>query len=228
MTITVLLVDDQTLVRDGLRLILNGADDIEVVGEAGDGAEAVDLAGRLDPDLVLMDIRMPEVDGIEATRRIIASAPHARVLMLTTYDLDEHLYDAVLAGAAGYVLKSTPTQQLLATIRAAASGDTVLAPEITRRLLERFARSHEMAQTPAPTAAVDALTDRERAVLAHMARGLKNDEIGALLYISAATVKTHVNTIFRKLGARDRVHAVILAFECGLVLPGQHVLGSDE
>lgn len=220
MTITVVLADDQPLVREGLRLILSSATDIDVVGEAGDGSEAVTLARELEPDLVLMDVRMPVLDGIEATRRITGAGLPTRVLMLTTYDLDEHLYDAVLAGAAGYVLKSTPTRSFLATVRAAATGDTVLAPAITRRLLDRFAQSHREVRPGDASAALEGLSDREHAVLSLMAGGLKNDEIAGSLFISAATVKSHVNAIFRKLGARDRVHAVILAYESGFVRPG--------
>ncbi len=218
MTITVLLVDDQPLMRDGLRLILESTDDIAVIGEAGDGAEIEALVAALDPDVVLMDIRMPSVDGIEATRQIVAAGHRARVLILTTYDLDEHLYDTIRAGACGFILKTEPTPRLLGAIRAAAAGDTVLAPEIARRLLERFVNVQEAVR--APSAALDALSEREREVLALMARGSTNDEIASSLYVSVATVKSHVHSLFRKLQARDRVHAVIVAYETGLVRPG--------
>ena len=216
MSVSVVLVDDQDLMRAGLRLILEGASDIEVLGEAHDGAEAVALVKQVDPDVVLMDIRMAGVDGVEATRRIVELGLRSRVLILTTYDLDEHLYETIRAGACGFLLKTTPTHQLLDTIRAAAAGDTVLAPSITRRLLERFVR----ASTPTPpTTRLEGLTSREVEVLEQMARGLSNEEIAAELYVSAATVKSHVNTLFRKLEVRDRVQAVILAYECGLARP---------
>lgn len=220
MTISVLLVDDQPLMRDGLRLILESADDIAVVGEASDGAEVEPLVTALDPDLVLMDIRMAEVDGIEATRQVVAKGHRARVLILTTYDLDEHLYDAVRAGACGFILKTAPSPHLLNTIRSAAAGDTVLSPELTRRLLERFV-STEPDPPTSPSTTLDALSEREREVLELIARGCSNDEIAASLYVSVATVKSHVHSVFRKLQARDRVHAVIVAYETGLVRPGK-------
>jgi len=217
MTVSVVLADDQDLMRAGLRLILDGAPDIDVVGEAREGAEAVALVEMLDPDVVLMDIRMPGVDGVEATRLIVERGLRARVLILTTYDLDEHLYDTIRAGACGFLLKTAPSHQLLDTIRAAAAGDTVLAPSITRRLLDRFVRSS--VPPSAARAGLDALTSREREVLELIARGLSNEEIAVDLYVSAATVKSHVNTLFRKLQVRDRVQAVILAYECGLTRP---------
>ena len=216
MSVSVVLVDDQDLMRAGLRLILEGAPDIEVIGEAHEGAEAVALVKQLDPDVVLMDIRMAGIDGVEATRRIAQLGLRSRVLILTTYDLDEHLYDTIRAGACGFLLKTAPSHQLLETIRAAACGDTVLAPSITRRLLERFVHS----ATPSAAAArLEGLTAREREVLELIARGLSNEEIAAALFVSAATVKSHVNTLFRKLEVRDRVQAVILAYECGLARP---------
>jgi DNA-binding NarL/FixJ family response regulator len=219
MSVTVLLVDDQPLMRDGLRLILESTPDITVVGEADDGAGAASLVAELDPDLVLMDIRMSRIDGLEATRQIVRSGHRARVLILTTYDLDEHLYDAVRAGACGFLLKTAPTPQLLATIRAAAAGDTVLAPEITRRLLDRFAESHG-ARSPEATDILKRLSERELEVLTLVARGRTNDEIASELFVSLATVKSHVHSLFRKLEARDRVHAVIIAYEAGLAQAG--------
>lgn len=222
MTISIVLVDDQDLMRAGLRLIIEGATDIEVIGEAHDGAQAVALVEQLDPDVALMDIRMAGVDGVEATRQIVERGLRTRVLILTTYDLDEHLYDTIRAGACGFLLKTAPSQQLLDTIRAAAAGDTVLAPSITKRLLERFVRS---SPPTAAAARLDGLTGREREVLELIARGLSNDEIAANLYVSGATVKSHVNTLFRKLDVRDRVQAVILAYECGLTRPGHDPVG---
>jgi len=219
MTISVVLVDDQELLRAGLRLILEGADDIEVVGEAGDGDDALSVVVQHSPDLVLMDIRMPRVDGIEATRRVLAHCPKTRVLILTTYDLDEHLYEAIRAGACGFILKTTPTQQLLDTVRAASAGDTVLAPPIVRRLLDRFVTAGEPHEGTDPR--LNELTEREREVLGHIARGATNDEIAEQLYVSEATVKSHVNSLFRKLQVRDRVQAVIVAYESGVVRPGK-------
>ena len=218
--IRVLVADDQTLVRAGFRVLVESAPDLEVVGEAGDGVEAVELARRELPDVVLMDIRMPVMDGLEATRRTIAldRAEGIRVLVLTTFDLDEYVYEALRAGASGFLLKDTPPADLLAAIRVVAAGDALLAPSVTRRLIAEFARRPEpSAVTPA---ALAALTDREREVLALVARGLSNAEIAELLVVSGATAKTHVSRVLAKLGARDRAQLVMLAYEAGLVTPG--------
>jgi DNA-binding NarL/FixJ family response regulator len=218
--IRVLVADDQTLVRAGFRVLVESAADLEVVGEAGDGVEAVELAHRELPDVVLMDIRMPRLDGLEATRRIVAldQAEHVRVLFLTTFDLDEYVYAALRAGASGFLLKDTPPADLLAAIRVVAAGDALLAPSVTRRLIAEFARRPEpSAVTPAELAT---LTDREREVLALVARGLSNAEIAELLVVSAATAKTYVSRVLAKLQARDRAQLVMLAYETGLVTPG--------
>ena len=218
--IRVLVADDQTLVRAGFRVLVESAPDLEVVGEAGDGVEAVERARRELPDVVLMDIRMPRMDGLEATRRIVAldRAEGVRVLVLTTFDLDEYVYQALRAGASGFLLKDTPPADLLAAIRVVAAGDALLAPRVTRRLIAEFARRPEpSAVTPA---ALAALTDREREVLALVARGLSNAEIAELLVVSGATAKTHVSRVLAKLGARDRAQLVMLAYETGLVIPG--------
>jgi DNA-binding NarL/FixJ family response regulator len=218
--IRVLVADDQTLVRAGFRVLVESAPDLEVVGEAGDGVEAVELARRELPDVVLMDIRMPRMDGLEATRRIVAldRAEGVRVLVLTTFDLDEYVYEALRAGASGFLLKDTPPAALLAAIRVVAAGDALLAPGVTRRLIAEFARRPEpSAVTPA---ALAALTDREREVLALVARGLSNAEIAELLVVSGATAKTHVSRVLAKLHARDRAQLVMLAYETGLVTPG--------
>jgi DNA-binding NarL/FixJ family response regulator len=218
--IRVLVADDQTLVRAGFRVLVESAPDLEVVGEAGDGVEAVELARRELPDVVLMDIRMPRMDGLEATRRIVAldRAEGIRVLVLTTFDLDEYVYEALRAGASGFLLKDTPPADLLAAIRVVAAGDALLAPGVTRRLIAEFARRPEpSAVTPA---ALAALTDREREVLALVARGLSNAEIAELLVVSGATAKTHVSRVLAKLHARDRAQLVMLAYETGLVTPG--------
>jgi DNA-binding NarL/FixJ family response regulator len=218
--IRVLVADDQTLVRAGFRVLVESAPDLEVVGEAGDGVEAVELARRELPDVVLMDIRMPVMDGLEATRRTVAldRAEGIRVLVLTTFDLDEYAYEALRAGASGFLLKDTPPADLLAAIRVVAAGDALLAPSVTRRLIAEFARRPEpSAVTPA---ALAALTDREREVLALVARGLSNAEIAELLVVSGATAKTHVSRVLAKLGARDRAQLVMLAYETGLVTPG--------
>ena len=213
MTIRVLLADDQTLVRGGFRMILRAEPDIEVAGEAADGAEAIALARELDPDVVLMDVRMPNVDGIEATRRIVDGSEHApRVLVLTTFDLDEYVYAALRAGASGFLLKDAPEEQLVSGIRIVAGGASLFAPTVTRRLIERFAR----AEPPAPPPALGELTPRELEVLHLVARGLSNAEIAAELVVSEHTAKTHVAHILDKLDLRDRVQAVVLAYESGI------------
>jgi DNA-binding NarL/FixJ family response regulator len=218
--IRVLLADDQHLVRAGFRALLDDAGDIEVVGEAGNGAEAVELARSARPDVVLMDIRMPVLDGLEATRRIVADQLLAgvRVLVLTTFDLDEYVYEALRAGASGFLLKDTPPADLLAAIRVVAAGDALLAPGVTRRLIAEFARRPE--PTTVTPAALAGLTDREREVLVLVARGLTNAEIAERLVVSTATAKTHVSRVLAKLQARDRAQLVMLAYETGLVTPG--------
>ncbi len=215
---TVLIADDQALVRVGLRKILEAEPDTEVVGEAGDGEEAVAAARRLRPDVVLMDIRMPVLDGIEATRRIVAEQPGARVLILTTFGLDGYVYDALRAGASGFMLKDAPPEEIAAAVRIVASGEALLAPAVTRTVIEEFARRSPA--PPEPPRRPRGLTPREREVLDLLARGLSNPEICARLVISEATTKTHVARILQKLGLRDRVQAVIYAYENGLVAPG--------
>jgi DNA-binding NarL/FixJ family response regulator len=212
MRIRVLVADDQSMVRAGFRMLLSQEADIEVVAEAADGRDAVDKASRYRPSVVLMDIRMPELDGLEATRRIIAADPAARILILTTFDLDEYVYEALRAGASGFVLKDDPPEQLLAAIRTVAAGDALLSPAITRRVIEQFTRVGR----PAPPPALQELTDRELDVLRLVARGLSNAEIGRELYIGETTVKTHVTHILQKLGLRDRVQAVVFAHELRL------------
>jgi DNA-binding NarL/FixJ family response regulator len=217
MSIGILIADDQTLVRTGFRMILEAENDMQVLAEAKDGAEAVEATRRLRPDVVLMDIRMPRMDGLEATRTIFASAsapPH--VLILTTFDLDEYVFDALRAGASGFLLKDVPPEQLIAGIRAVAEGEALLAPTVTRRLIESFVRERQPAEPPP---ALDELTVREREVLALVARGQSNAEIAGELFVSATTVKTHVAHILSKLGLRDRVQAVVLAYETGLITP---------
>ena len=216
--IRVLVADDQQLVRSGFRMILSADAELEVVGEAGDGVEAVAEARRLTPDVVLMDVRMPRVDGIEATRQIAAMSEPPRVLVLTTFDLDEYVFAALRAGASGFLLKDAPEAQLLAAIRIVAEGGSLFAPAVTRRLIERFASMGEPA--PPPTAAVATLTTREVEVLRLLARGHSNAEIAAELFVSDHTVKTHVAHVLAKLDLRDRIQAVILAYETGLVRPG--------
>ncbi|MFJ2829419.1 response regulator [Streptomyces sp. NPDC087263] len=217
---TVLIVDDQPLQRLGFRMLLDAHPDTSVVGEAGHGAEAVRQTASLRPDVVLMDIRMPGVDGIEATRRIVASGSRSRVLVLTTFDLDEYAYGALRAGASGFLLKDALPDELLAGIRAVAAGDAVAAPALTRRLLDAFVKK---SPEPADAGGAEAdsrlagLTGREREVLLAMARGLTNTEIAELLVLSASTIKTHVGKVLAKIGARDRVHAVIIAYEAGIV-----------
>jgi DNA-binding NarL/FixJ family response regulator len=219
MTIDLLIADDQALVRAGFRMILEAEPEMRVVAEAGDGAEAVAAAARVRPDVVLMDIRMPGMDGLEATRRILASprAP-SRVLMLTTFDLDEYVFDALRAGASGFLLKDVPPEQLVAGIRLVARGDSLLAPAVTRRLIEAFVRDHPPAR-PAPPELED-LTPRELEILREIARGLSNAEIAAALVVSTTTVKTHVARVLAKLDLRDRVQAVVYAYENGVVAPG--------
>jgi DNA-binding NarL/FixJ family response regulator len=217
----VLIADDQALVRAGFRMILDAEDDLEVVGEASDGAEAVKLARQLKPEVVLMDIRMPELDGIEATRRIaeLATDPPTRVLMLTTFDLNEYVYEALRAGASGFLLKDVPPEQLAAGIRIVAQGEALLAPSITKRLIQEFARVTPA--TPQPQKGLDELTARELEVFKLVARGLSNAEIAAELIVSETTVKTHVARVLMKLGLRDRVQAVVLAYESGIAVPGR-------
>jgi DNA-binding NarL/FixJ family response regulator len=220
MSIRVVVADDQALVRAGFRLLVDSAPDLEVVGEAVDGAEAVELARRERPDVVLMDIRMPAMDGLEATRRITADKllAEVRVLMLTTFDLDEYVYQALRVGASGFLLKDTPPGELLAAIRVVAAGDALLAPGITRRLIAEFARRPEPSQVDA--AALQALTEREREVLGLVAHGLSNSEIAERLVVSPATSKTYVSRLLAKLDARDRAQLVAIAYETGLVTPG--------
>jgi len=217
--VRLLIVDDQELVRTGLRTILQGVEDFEVAGEAADGLSAISQAAQLKPDLVLMDIRMPHLDGVEATARIRASEPAPRVILLTTFDLDQYVYAGLRAGASGFLLKDTLAAELVAAIRAVLAGDAVIAPSATRRLIERFLE----AAPPDPAgqaAALAPLTTREREVLTLLGRGLSNAEIAHRLYLSEATVKTHVGRVLGKLGLRDRIQAVVLAYETGLIRPG--------
>jgi DNA-binding NarL/FixJ family response regulator len=216
MTIRVLLTDDQPLIRTGFRMILEETADIEVIGEAGDGAEAVRLAAELDPDVILMDVRMPGVDGIEATRRIVGRNPAARVLVLTTFDLDEYAFAALRAGASGFVLKDVPVDELAQAIRAVANGDAVVSPRITRRLVDVYT-THVPDRADGAGAAVNRLTPREQEVLRAVAAGLNNTEIAEKLVVTEATVKTHVGSILSKLDLRNRVQIVIFAYDVGLV-----------
>jgi DNA-binding NarL/FixJ family response regulator len=217
-TIRVLLCDDQALIRDGFRMILNAQEEIDVVGDAGDGTEAVELAKRLLPSVVLMDVRMPGMNGIEATRRIVLSGVESRVLILTTFDLDEYVYEALRVGASGFLLKDVTAAQLVEGVRVVAAGEAMLAPTVTRRLLERFAAGFPGGEErTAPS--LESLTGREREILTLLASGLSNAELGAGLYLSEPTIKTHLSSIFRKLGVRDRVQAVIAAYDAGLVEP---------
>jgi len=215
---TLLIADDQALVRVGLRKILENEPQTTVVGEAGDGQDAVAAARRLRPDVVLMDIRMPVLDGIEATRRIVAAQPSTRVLILTTFGLDDYVYDALRAGASGFMLKDAPPEEIAAAVRIVASGDALLAPAVTRAVIEEFTRIPVRAR-PAVPPAVGELTPREREVLDLLVRGLSNPEICRELVVSEATAKTHVAKILQKLGVRDRVQAVIYAYETGLIAP---------
>ncbi len=217
--IRVVIADDQAVVRGGLRLILEAQEDIAVVGEAGDGSAALELIRELDPDVVLMDIRMPDLDGIEATRRVAETGAATHVLVLTTYGLEEAVYDALKAGAAGFLLKTASPERLVEATRVVATGESLLAPEVTRRLVDRFVEGARPGGPPR-NPELDELTARELEVLKLIARGLSNAEIGAALYVSDGTVKTHVTRILSKLGLRDRVQAVVLAYESGLVEPG--------
>ena len=218
MTVRVLLADDEQLVRAGFRLILGSEPDIEVVGEAGNGVQALELTTKLDPDVVLMDIQMPEMDGLEATRRIAALSrtDSSRVLVLTTFEMDEYVYEALRAGASGFLLKRTAAEDLIAGIRVVASGDALLSPSVTRKLIDQFA--HRPAVKP-DARALEKITDREREVLTLVAKGLSNAEIAEHLVLSEGTVKTHVKHLFGKLELRDRAHAVIFAYDAGLVEP---------
>ena len=215
MSIKIILVDDQELVRTGFRMVLEAQPDLAVVGEAADGLVAVDLARRQPADVMIMDVRMPRLDGVEATRRICAAADRPRVLMLTTFDLDEYVFAGLLAGASGFLLKDAPPAELLFAIRSVHAGDSVVAPSTTRRLIDRFVPLLPAAGPPPGHLAE--LTEREREVLIHVAAGLSNAEIATRLFVSEATVKTHVGRILAKLGLRDRVQAVVLAYESGLV-----------
>jgi len=218
--IRILVVDDQALVRSGFHLILDSEPDFEVVGEAADGQEAIDLTRRLRPDVVLMDVRMPRMDGVEATRTVVADGA-SRVLILTTFDLDEHLFAAVRAGASGFLLKDVPPDDLALAVRAVARGDALIEPRMTRRLLEEFARQPSADRAPRTPAGVgEQLTARELEVFQAVARGHSNAEIAEELYISETTVKTHVAHILTKLDLRDRIQAVVLAYESGLLPPG--------
>jgi DNA-binding NarL/FixJ family response regulator len=214
--VRVVIADDQALVRGGFRMILDAREEMEVAGEAGDGGEAVELVERLEPDVVLMDVRMPDVDGIEATRRIVASGSPARIIILTTHDLDEYVFAAVRAGASGFMLKDVRPPDLVEGIRVVAAGDALLAPSVTRRLLDRFAGTLPDTATPPD---LSELTDREVEVLRLVALALSNAEVAARLHLTEATVKTHVSSVLRKLGLRDRVQAVVFAYDVGLVRP---------
>ena len=218
MSIRVVIADDQAMVRAGFRSLLNEEPDIDVVGEAGDGEQAIAAVRRFEPDVVLMDVRMPNVDGLEATRRIIGDGSATRILILTTFDIDEYVYEGLRAGASGFLLKDASPEQLIAAIHVVDEGEAVLAPAVTRRVVEAFAR------LPAPeehlAAALERLTARERDVLTLLAKGRSNSEIASELVVSQATTKTHVRNVLGKLGLRDRVHAVVFAYESGLVRPG--------
>ena len=228
MPIRVVLVDDQQLVRAGFRMVLDSQPDLEVVGEAGDGDSAVEVVARTAPDVVLMDVRMPGTDGLVATRRITERGDRPRVVVLTTFDLDEYAVRAIKAGASGFLLKDAPPEEMLQAVRTVHAGDAVLAPSATRRLLERLVPMLPDEHRAAP-AALSVLTDRERETLAEMARGLSNSEIAERFVVSETTVKTHVGRIFAKLGVRDRVQAVVLAYESGLVRPaGVHPQEDDQ
>ncbi len=217
----ILLVDDQPMLRMGYRMVLEAQNDLRVIGEAGDGHEAIELTARLAPDVVLMDVRMPGLDGVQATERIVSSGSRSRIIILTTFDLDEYAYGALRAGASGFLLKDAPPPDMLSAIRAVATGDAVVAPSVTRRLLSQFARHLPGPEQPLDSddSRVESLTPRERELLVEVARGLSNAEIAERLFVSEATVKTHVGSILGKLGLRDRVQIVVFAYETGLVRP---------
>jgi DNA-binding NarL/FixJ family response regulator len=217
-TIRVLLVDDERLLRTGFSMILRSEPDLEVVGEAADGREAISAVARLNPDVVLMDIRMPGLDGLEATRRIVAGTDPPRILVLTTFDLDSYVYTALAAGASGFLLKDTPEDQLIGAIRAVAAGNGLFAPSVTRRLIAHFAAQ---SRRLTPTPALATLTDREREILKLLARALSNADIGATLHISEHTVRTHVTRVLSKLHLHDRAQAIVAAYEAGIIRPGE-------
>jgi DNA-binding NarL/FixJ family response regulator len=227
-SIRVLLADDQALVRSGFRMLVEAEPDMEVVAEAADGGEAVSETLRTRPDVVLMDVRMPHVDGIEATRTITAPANglETRILILTTYDLDEYVFRGLRAGASGFLLKDVVPEELVRAVRVVAEGESLLSPSVTRRVIEQFVRTPEVPTTPPPEVA--ALTEREREVLTLIGHGLSNREIAGRLFLSVATVKTHVNRVFAKLGLRDRAQAVVLSYESGLVRPGEREKGPTK
>jgi DNA-binding NarL/FixJ family response regulator len=218
-SIRVAVADDQALVRSGFAVLLRSADDIEVVGEAADGAEAIALARGAHPDVFLMDIRMPGMDGLEATAKITVEAPETRVLILTTFDLDEYVFGALRAGASGFLLKDTHPEELLAAVRVIAAGEALLAPSVTRRLIEQFVEADPKPAARAPHPGLDGLTQREREVLEAVARGLSNAEIADTLFMSHATAKTHVSRLLTKLDARDRAQLVVIAYEAGIAIP---------
>jgi DNA-binding NarL/FixJ family response regulator len=223
-SIRVLVVDDQALVREGFAMVLDHEEDIEVVGEAGTGVEAIEAARAHWPDVILMDIRMPEMDGLEATRRILTEADRpVRVIILTTFDPDEYVYEALRAGASAFVLKDIPRAELVSAVRTVADGGALLSPSITRRLIGRFTR--QLATDTTASARLELLTDREREVLTAIGRGANNAEISEQLFIGTATVKSHINSLFTKLGLRDRAQAVVFAYESGLVEPGEQDIG---
>ncbi|MEU9132952.1 response regulator transcription factor [Kitasatospora sp. NPDC048540] len=224
MTIRVLIVDDQAMVRAGFAALLNAQSDIDVVGDAADGRQALEVSGRTHPDVVLMDVRMPEMDGLEAARRLLDPPPgvvhRPKVLMLTTFDVDDYVYEALRAGASGFLLKDAPPADLIAAVRVVAAGEALLAPSVTRRLIEDFARTRPAPRRD-PALRLNGLTPRETEVLELIARGLSNQEIAARLVVAEQTVKTHIGRVLGKLGLRDRAQAVVLAYESGLVTPGQ-------
>ena len=224
--IRLVVADDQELVRDGFCSILGREPDLRVVGQAADGVQAIAATARTQPDVVLLDVRMPVMDGLQAGRRILAAATPPRVLMLTTFDADEYVYEAMRFGASGFLLKDVRSGELVEAVRTAAAGQALLSPAITRRLIERFVRAGPPAAPP--PAAVAALTPREREVLLLIAQGLSNTEIAGRLYLSEATIKTHINRLLAKLALRDRVQAVVLAYETGLITPGQHSPGRSS